>query len=153
MKEKQQRCLSSYIEYFQAMNKENVDSLKSLVTQDVYFRDPFNETKGAEPMLKVFQEIFVVAENPRFFDIESLSSGEQAYLKWRFSCYPKSFFSKQELMIEGVSELRISDDGLIESHIDYWDAASQVYQKLPIIGFLLRFIRSRFEVREAVCGQ
>jgi hypothetical protein len=43
-----------------------------------------------------------------------------------------------------MSELRFAADGRVREHIDHWDAAAQVYERLPLIGGLMRLIRRRF---------
>jgi len=32
-------------------------------------------------------------------------------------------------------------DGRVNSHRDYWDAAEELYEKLPLMGLLMRFLR------------
>lgn len=50
------------------------------------------------------------------------------------------------MTIDGVSEVRFDSVGLITAHIDYWDAARQLYEKLPLLGGVLRMIRHRLAV-------
>jgi hypothetical protein len=33
--------------------------------------------------------------------------------------------------------------GLIVLHRDYWDAAEELYEKLPVVGALMRWLRRR----------
>jgi len=33
--------------------------------------------------------------------------------------------------------------GKVVEHIDYWDAAEQVYERLPLLGPILRRVRQR----------
>ena len=37
----------------------------------------------------------------------------------------------------------LADDGRITLHRDYWDAAEELYEKLPVIGTLMRWLRRR----------
>jgi steroid delta-isomerase len=39
--------------------------------------------------------------------------------------------------------LILNDDGRIAQHRDYWDAAEELYEKLPVIGGLMRWMRRR----------
>ena len=50
---------------------------------------------------------------------------------------------RKQWTIEGVTLLELRPDGKIVSHCEYWDAASQLYEKFPIIGPLLRMLRAR----------
>jgi len=35
------------------------------------------------------------------------------------------------------------DNGLVVAHIDYWDAAQNLYERLPLIGWLFAWLRRR----------
>jgi hypothetical protein len=51
---------------------------------------------------------------------------------------------KDELIkAPGMSHLRFDEKGMIVFHQDYWDS-SLVFERLPVIGFVLRWIKSRF---------
>jgi hypothetical protein len=51
--------------------------------------------------------------------------------------------------IRGASHLRFADDGRIAYHRDYWDAAEELYMKLPLLGGLMRWLRKRLSARGA----
>jgi len=51
--------------------------------------------------------------------------------------------SGPEQVIQGVSPLTFDDDGRVNFHRDYWDAASELYMKLPGISLLLRLLRRK----------
>jgi len=36
-----------------------------------------------------------------------------------------------------------SDAGLVTLHRDYWDAAQELYEKLPVVSSLMRWLRKR----------
>ena len=46
-------------------------------------------------------------------------------------------------MIRGASHLRYDAAGLVAFHRDYWDAAEELYEKLPLIGSLMRWLKKR----------
>ncbi len=46
-------------------------------------------------------------------------------------------------VIEGVSRIEFSAEGLVTEHIDYWDPVEYIYQKLPVIGSLFRWLKLR----------
>jgi hypothetical protein len=39
--------------------------------------------------------------------------------------------------------VRFAADGRVGWHRDYWDAAEELYEKLPLIGSLMRLLRRR----------
>ena len=47
------------------------------------------------------------------------------------------------LCIHGASHLQFDDNGRVAVHRDYWDAAEELYEKLPVVGGLMRWLRRR----------
>ncbi len=45
--------------------------------------------------------------------------------------------------IHGGSHLRLAADGRIAEHRDYWDAAEELYEKLPGVRALMRWLKRR----------
>jgi hypothetical protein len=46
-------------------------------------------------------------------------------------------------VIHGATHLRFAPDGRIAYHRDYWDAANELYAKLPLIGPVMRWLRRK----------
>ena len=42
--------------------------------------------------------------------------------------------------IFGLSEVTIGTNKKIVSHVDYWDSYNNFYTKIPIFGFIFRFV-------------
>jgi hypothetical protein len=52
-------------------------------------------------------------------------------------------FDRREQCIRGATHLRFAADGRIAMHRDYWDAAEELYEKLPVVGTLMRWLKRR----------
>ena len=50
-------------------------------------------------------------------------------------------FSSAEQCIRGATHLRFAADGRVSFHRDYWDAAEELYEKLPLLGSLMRGLK------------
>jgi hypothetical protein len=48
-----------------------------------------------------------------------------------------------EQRIRGGTHLKLAADGRIALHRDYWDAAEELYEKLPLVGALMRWLKRR----------
>ena len=51
--------------------------------------------------------------------------------------------SSFEQVIRGASHLKFDGEGRIRYHRDYWDAAEELYEKLPVLGGLMRLLKKR----------
>jgi hypothetical protein len=45
-----------------------------------------------------------------------------------------------------MTELHFTPQGLISLHQDHWDAGQHFYQKLPVIGAIIRFIKRKIQI-------
>ena len=55
----------------------------------------------------------------------------------------KNFHKGVQQTVVGGSHLVLADDGRIRFHRDYWDAAEELYEKLPVVGSLMRWLKQR----------
>lgn len=105
------------------------------------FKDPFNVVEGVKEVHKIFAHMYRNLENPRFIITEYVDKEHIAYVKWDFIFSFKG--EEKENRFEGVSRLTMNTEDKVISHIDFWDAAEHMYEKLPLIGSVLRFIKRK----------
>ena len=135
-----QHHLQVVINFFDHIAVDSIHDLAKLYTDDAYFKDPFNEVRGIDNILPIFTHMFTQVDEPRFVVTGSVLQGEQAFLTWDFLFRMKRF-STDEQCIRGASHIRFAADGRVEFHRDYWDAAEELYEKLPIVGTLMRGLK------------
>ena len=115
------------------------ERLEQITSPEVRFIDPFNDLKG-RPALRVLLEHTKQQLKDLHFDItDTAMSGNRVYVKWNMTARLKFF---GEWRVEGVSEIEFDEEGRVSLHRDHWDSARQFYEKIPIIGWLLRRLRS-----------
>ena len=127
------------IERFESLTVADVPALAEMYTADATFKDPFNEVRGKAAISRIFEHMFETLRAPRFSIQGAVVQGEQCFLTWDFSFRRGA----AELVVRGASHLRLSSDGHIAMHRDYWDAAEELYEKLPVLGTLMRALRRR----------
>lgn len=130
-----------YGAFFESLSPATIGDVRSLVTENVRFKDPFNDVRGQEKLIKLLGKMFEDADDISFSMREQIGDGFVYFLRWNFTCRPKSRFLKGSWQVDGISVITLTAEGLIEEHVDYWDAAEQFYERLPMIGSLLRFVR------------
>ena len=69
--------------------------------------------------------------------------GDQCFLTWEFRFRFRSYRPAQPQVILGASHLVFSTKGLVTLHRDYWDAAEELYEKLPVLGGAMRWLKRR----------
>jgi len=130
------------IEVFERLAPEDVGRLDGLYAPDARFKDPFNDVRGLAEIQRIFGHMFEALEAPRFVILDVVSQDDQCFLTWDF-LFRMRRFNRAEQRIHGGSHLRFATDGRIVLHRDYWDAAEELYEKLPVVGALMRWLKAR----------
>lgn len=132
--------LEKLIHFFESISQENTVELKQIYTEEVFFKDPFNEVNGVQHVIAIFDHMFHQLDQPRFVVTTHVSQGDQAFLTWDF-LFKMKRFNRTEQCIRGASHIRFAADGRVCYHRDYWDVAEELYEKLPLIGSVMRGLK------------
>jgi hypothetical protein len=127
---------------FETLTAADVARLGEVYASEVRFKDPFNEVQGIAAVQRVFAHMFTALDEPRFVVRNILVQRDACFLSWDFVFRFKRF-SRELQTIRGASHLLLDAQGRISMHRDYWDAAEELYEKLPIVGALMRWLKRR----------
>ena len=98
------------------------DQTYSIYAQDVYFQDPMNKFRGIEryqQMIGFINTWFIDLK----LDLHDIRQEDDAIeTRWTLS-WNTPLPWKPRIIISGWSELKLNPDGLIVSHIDYWNCS------------------------------
>ncbi len=145
MNQAQHTPLERVVAFYETISPERLPELASLYTEQAYFKDPFNEVEGSEAILAIFRHMYATTREPRFRVERALASAEapEAFLIWVFEFSLKNDPPGKTRRIRGASHLRFAEDGRVSWHRDYWDAAEELYETLPLLGGLMRWLKRR----------
>jgi len=129
--------------FFESLTPQSVERFAEFYTEDAYFKDPFNVVQGVPAIQGIFRHMYVNLHEPRFVVTGRVVDGNQLMLTWDFHFRFRRFSPGQPQVIHGASHLRLAHDGRIRYHRDYWDAAEELYEKLPLVGGLMRWLKKR----------
>ena len=131
------------VDFFEQLAPSSLDRLGEIYALDAYFKDPFNEVRGLDSIRQVFRHMYESLEQPRFVVTSCIVDGSACFLTWDFHFRFKRFDTRTLQTVRGGSHLKFSAAGLLELHRDYWDAAEELYEKLPAVGALMRWLKKR----------
>lgn len=140
------QAAAAYARFWAELTPESAARVAEVAAPGIEFRDPFNHVHGHAGLAAVIAKTFADCEAPRFTITRIACVERVAYLQWRFSFRPKGGRGGEPWLIEGVSEVHFDAAGLATRHIDHWDAAGQLYERLPLLGAALRFVKRRMKV-------
>ena len=136
-------AIDRVIAAFESLSVDSVDALGSIYAPNAHFVDPFNDVQGLPAIQRIFRHMFDTLQQPHFVVTGRVVDAGQCFLVWEFRFRFRSFRRDVAQSVHGTSHLCFDDEGLIVSHRDYWDAANELYAKMPLIGALMRWLRKR----------
>lgn len=134
-----QETFERYCALFETLSPDTLAEMESLVTPSVHFRDALHDVRGWPLARAVLLDLFQRCEQPRFQILDRHLVDGCALMRWRFDARVArlGWFS-----IEGMSRLQFDSSGRISEQLNFWDS-SPFFLRLPVMGRLLRRIRSR----------
>ena len=132
---------TALVAFFETLSPESVKGMARFYANNAYFKDPFNEVRELAAIQRVFLHMYKTTLAPHFTVYEVFYADEGVMLKWDFDFRIKSWRPSVPRRIHGVSHIRFGPDGLVVYHRDYWDAAEELYEQLPVIGSVMRLFK------------
>ncbi|MEK7345812.1 MAG: nuclear transport factor 2 family protein [Pseudomonadota bacterium] len=129
--------------FFETLTPQSVAQLHTIYDAQATFKDPFNEVQGLAEIERIFRHMYVALDQPHFVITGQLVDGAQAFLTWEFRFRFKRFDTRTVQTVRGASHVVFNEQGLVTLHRDYWDAAEEVYEKLPVLGSVMRWLKQR----------
>ena len=129
--------------FFETLSPQSVAQLHTLYDAQARFKDPFNEVQGLPEIERIFRHMYVALEQPHFVVTGQVVDGTQAFLTWEFRFRFKRFDTTTLQAVRGASHVVFNEQGRVKMHRDYWDAAEELYEKLPVLGGLMRWLKKR----------
>jgi hypothetical protein len=136
--------LDEMLQWYEAISPQNLHEIERFYSADAWFKDPFNEVNGVVDIRRIFAHMFETTQKPRFVMKDRVLQGEMAFITWDF------VFELQgkAYSVHGASHLKLNAQGQVCYHRDYWDAAEELFQKLPVIGLPIRWLRRQFALKD-----
>ena len=135
--------VDAIVQFFETLSPAALAQIPRFYAEDAVFKDPFNEVRGLQAINQIFAHMYVALDKPHFVVQERIVQGQQCFLVWDFKFYFKRFDTTTLQTVRGGSHLKFDANGRISLHRDYWDAAEELYEKLPVVGSLMRWLKKR----------
>jgi steroid Delta-isomerase len=129
------------VRFYETLEPATVSRLREIYTPDAYFKDPFNEVRGHDAIMRIFEHMFKQVAQPRFLVMQYMAQDGQGFLTWEFRFRMRGVDGRQT--IRGATHVEFCGDGRVSMHRDYWDAAEELYEKIPLLGGLMRLLKRR----------
>jgi ketosteroid isomerase-like protein len=134
------QIISDFCSFYRDLDQKPLSQLKDIYSADVRFCDPVHSIQGIDSLTRYFEDLMQQVKACSF-DIREISeTGNTAFVRWTMHLQHPKLKGGQAILVEGVSYLEF--DAKITLHQDYFDLGAMLYEHLPVIGRLVKYVKS-----------
>lgn len=132
-----------FITTYQILNKNNLNILDEIYAEEVTFIDPFHKIKSLNKTKIYFSELYQNVLKISF-DFEQVHSTSNDYfLPWKMTLTHPKLNKGNSFVVPGITHLKTNKADKIIYHRDYFDAGTMLYERLPLFGKVINWIKRK----------
>ncbi|MAD16508.1 MAG: transcriptional regulator [Alteromonadaceae bacterium] len=131
-----------FVNFYKSLDTQSLSELKNIYSDDVVFVDPVTRHKGFAAVHRYFEQLLVDV-NECTFDISQIKEVDSTvFVNWTMHFRHPKLKAGKLISVEGVSQLIVKEHKICYQR-DYYDLGSMLYEHVPLIGSVIKFIKKR----------
>ena len=130
------------LDFYSDLASGNFSNFQDLYAEDVHFEDPTHAINGKERLKNHFLTLYNNCDSCSFKFHQTIDAGSEIFLAWTMFIRHPQIRGGKTVRVEGSSFIKTQDRQVIY-HREYYDLGSLVYENLPVLGWITRFVKSR----------
>lgn len=120
---------------------DEADELDRLYTEDIEFRDPVHALQGRLALRRYLRQLYDSSNRIEFRYIDEQLGKHGASIIWEMQLSHPKIKRGDPVTVRGLTLIRFTER--IFYHEDFYDLGSMIYQHIPVLGAVIRFINRR----------
>src|SRR5690554_30490 len=132
--------LEAFRVLFNQLDKGNLHKLPAVYSEDIQFQDPLGAVEGLDALTHYFAWAYSNVISCQFVFEDAVVQDSSATIPWVMLLRHKRIRGGREIQVAGISHVAVKC-GKICYHRDYFDAGQLLYENLPVIGRVVRWVK------------
>lgn len=137
-----QVVLNQLVTFYQQLDSSQLPKLTEIYHADIRLCDPVGEHHGLPVIQRYFTDLLKNMRYCRFNVTLTREFDDEALLLWRMEYAHPALQRGADQQLEGSSYLQFRD-GKVVFQRDYYDMGAMLYEKLPLLGAVVRRVKGR----------
>ncbi|MCA9402825.1 MAG: nuclear transport factor 2 family protein [Candidatus Omnitrophica bacterium] len=134
----------SVVSFFKELNKDSMHLVDEFYDRNVLFRDPLVEIRGREGLRAYYDRLYRNVKEIDFDITYVIQENNNTALAWKMMLRADNFNGNKPLTVDGSSVIKFGGtEGKAVYHRDYFDLGEFVYEGIPVLGRLVRFVKGK----------
>lgn len=134
--------LNTFKHVYQNLSKDNLHTLHDIYHNDIVFEDPLHKVENLTNFVAYFEDLYTNVTTCTFDITHTILSANEAAIYWEMKYQHPKLNSGNTISVIGHSHLKVKDHKVIY-HRDYLDLGAMLYEHIPLIGGVVRFLKHR----------
>lgn len=130
--------------FFNHLRLETLDSLTDFYAADVVFEDPLTRLEGLSALTDYYRAMYKEVLEISFSFSTLVEENEAVMAAWCMRLRTRKLAGQRPIVVEGLSHLRFQGEKVVY-HRDAFDLGAMVYEHIPVLGWLIRLVKSLFK--------
>jgi hypothetical protein len=135
--------ISSLKSFYSDFNLEKTNYIKEIYTQDVEFKDPVHTITGSLALKTYLRKMAKSMHHYKIIYKDELVNGTSAYLSWDMEIGHPKLMGGKIFVVPGITHIKFTNK--IFYHEDSYDMGSLIYERIPILGRLINYLKNRLQ--------
>lgn len=132
-------------EFFNGLSATTMPLVDRFYAENTHFLDPVVDLRGRAGVRKYYENLYKNVESIRFEFSGHVKQGDEQVSMWTMVLKAKRLNGGKELRVIGNSHFKFDPvTGQAVYHRDYFDMGEFIYERIPVVGGLIRYIKGRF---------
>jgi hypothetical protein len=142
-----EQSVAAFTTFLQKIGDEDYvrENTAKVYAKDAYLNDTLVTHHGPEAIMAYFLETADTMSSYEVTIDDIASSGPEHYIRWTMVFSAPGLNGGKPVESCGVSHIRLNGEGKVVMHQDFWDAGTNIYGQIPVLGGVIESIRRRFE--------
>lgn len=133
---------------FQNLTKDRLELIDQFYSKDILFIDPVGKIEGSKKITAYYKNLYQNVKKIRFDFSEVYESNETVIAVWSMYLETEKLNGGEGFTVEGTSVIKFNSEGKAVFHRDYFDMGAFIYERIPLLGALIKKIRLNLKDHE-----
>ncbi len=130
--------------FFESLNKDTMNLVDDFYDEDIIFSDPIVCLKNRQQVKDYYANLYRNVESISWSFSDEINDRMDCALVWKMTLIAKSFNGGKPVAVDGVSVIKFGGkEGKAIYHRDYFDMGAFVYEGVPVLGGIIRFVKAK----------
>ncbi len=139
-------------DFFISLNKDTMGLVDEFYDENIIFRDPLVEINNRKQMKNYYANMYKNVQSVSWSFSDEINDKDSCVLAWKMTLQAKNFNGNKPLVVDGISLIKFGGkEGKAVYHRDYFDLGAFVYEGLPVLGSMVRFVKKKMASHQNEC--